>query len=88
MHSRLIGKVFWREFPAILGTRLETETRRARVERRLIEYEEYYVPLARWLEVRVFPDGEGLGIHFRDITAPNPCSSSKRLSNGDPQTLG
>ncbi|WP_424952873.1 PAS domain S-box protein [Deinococcus sp.] len=65
----LIGKLLWEEFPATLGTPLETETRHAMRERRLTEYEDYYAPLARWVEVRAFPIGEGLGVHYRDVSA-------------------
>ncbi|MPY67674.1 GAF domain-containing protein [Deinococcus sp. SDU3-2] len=66
--GELLGRVVWDAFPDTLGTRFETETRRARQEQRVVEYEEFFVPLGRWLEVRVFPDAGGLGVHYRDVT--------------------
>ncbi|PNY79561.1 PAS domain-containing sensor histidine kinase [Deinococcus koreensis] len=66
--SELLHVSFWTAFPATLGTKFELETRRALTEQRLTEYEEYYPPLQRWVEVRVFPDGVGVGVLYRDIT--------------------
>ncbi|MEX1081081.1 MAG: EAL domain-containing protein [Halofilum sp. (in: g-proteobacteria)] len=64
----LDGTNLWHEFPGIIGTRLEQEYRRAIAEHVSVNLEEYYAPLAMWLEVRAYPSEEGLAIFFRDVT--------------------
>lgn len=66
--EELLNTSFWVSFPATLGTKFELETRRALAEQCLVEYEEYYPPLQRWVEVRVFPETDGLGVLYRDVT--------------------
>ncbi len=65
----LLGRPIWEVFPAILGTRVETEYRRAMSERVPVRFENLYEPWSRWFEIDVYPtDTDGLAIYFRDIT--------------------
>jgi len=53
--SDLLGKRVWEEFPAILGTEVERELRRAVAEQVPCEYEAWGAPRGRWSNNRVFP---------------------------------
>ncbi|MCP2014561.1 PAS domain S-box-containing protein [Deinococcus sp. HSC-46F16] len=85
--AELLGRVFWEVFPETRGTRFETELRRARDEATLTEYEELFAPLGRWLEVRVFPDGDGLGVHYRDVTGRRLAAARAEALAGVAQDL-
>lgn len=85
--GELLGQVFWEAFPDTLGTRFETEMHRARHEERVVEYEEFFAPLGRWLEVRVFPDGGGLGVHYRDVTGRRLAAARAEALAGVAQAL-
>jgi diguanylate cyclase (GGDEF)-like protein/PAS domain S-box-containing protein len=66
--DELLGKVLWDEFPDLIGTRFEAEYRQAMEQVRPAAFEELYVPLDSWKELRVFPSSEGLTVYFTDIT--------------------
>ena len=73
MHHRLedlLDKVYWEEFPLVLGTIIEREFRRAVAKQVTVEFEVYYTPWQRWVEARAYPVPEGgLAVFFLDITA-------------------
>jgi len=73
MHHRLedlLDKVYWEEFPPVLGTIIEREFRRAVAQQVTVEFEVYYTPWQRWVEIRAYPVPEaGLAVFFLDITA-------------------
>ena len=66
--SDLLGKNYWDEFPAAIGTHLENEYRRAVAQQTSIEFEDYSEVARRWFEIRGYPGAHGLSIYFRDIT--------------------
>jgi PAS domain S-box-containing protein len=67
--EKMIGKTHWEVFPAVLGTRLEMEFRRAMAERVPVKFENLYEPWERWFEIDVYPTPTGgLAVYFRDIT--------------------
>lgn len=67
--EEVLGRTHWEVFPGSVGTRLESEYRRAAAERQPIVIENFYEPLGRWFEINVYPakDG-GISCFFRDIT--------------------
>ena len=77
----LLGAVLWAAFPRAVGTRYETEARRAMTERTPIVYEEFTASVKRWFEVRLFPapDG-GLAIYFCDITERRLSEAARRAA--------
>jgi PAS domain S-box-containing protein len=79
--SDLLGKRVWDQFPAILGTEVERELRRAVAEQVPSEYEAYGAPRGRWYHIRVFPipDG-GVAIYFRDVTDRKQTDDKLRQS--------
>ncbi|WP_346620895.1 EAL domain-containing protein [Blastococcus montanus] len=54
-------------FPGLRGSVAEKEYRRVLDDGRPREFRFFYEPLARWYEVRVFPDPAGAAVLLRDI---------------------
>jgi len=67
--EELLGRSFWAQFPAAVGTLFEREYRRAVDEQVSVTFEAFYPPLNLWVDVRAFPSAEGLSVFFQDITA-------------------
>jgi PAS domain S-box-containing protein len=66
--AEVIGRSVWELFPAVVGTRLETEFRRATAEQVTVEFENCYEPWGRWYAIRGYPTPDGLTTFIRDIT--------------------
>ncbi|PRY13021.1 PAS domain S-box-containing protein [Kineococcus rhizosphaerae] len=65
----LVGRDFWRTFPATVGTVFEDSYRRAVRERVDVVFDAYYpAPLDVWVEVRAVPRDDGLALYFVDVT--------------------
>ncbi len=68
--KELLGQNYWELFPATIGTRTETEYKRAVREKVPVELEMFHEPRAQWFAVKAYPAPEGgLSIYFKDITA-------------------
>jgi PAS domain S-box-containing protein len=64
----LNGQSHWDLFPEMAGTRLE-HTYRAVMQSGEPAHIEYFCkPYDVWLDIHVFPMGEGIAVYFRDIT--------------------
>ena len=83
----LLGTMLWEAFPALLGTRFETEYRRAMAEGVTVELEEFYPPLAAWFAVRAYPSRDGLSLFFQDVTRRNPRKRARRARKRDTQPV-
>ena len=75
----LIGRVLWDEAPGLLGTKFYTEARRAQVEHRVVELEEYFPTIDRWFDMRVVPMADGFVSHWRDVTARRRAEGAQRV---------
>ncbi|MDQ2056346.1 PAS domain S-box protein [Halobellus sp. H-GB7] len=66
----IVGATLWDEFPAIVGTELEDRYRTAMETGEPASFEQHLGdPFDYWVEVRVFPDDDGLTVFSREITA-------------------
>ena len=75
--DRLIGRVFWKVFPEMIGTDAEERLRGAIKAGSRVEYEAISPILARWLWVRVCPMSNGLiGLYWRDMACCNLSSET------------
>jgi len=65
----VVGETIWEEFPSIVGTELEERYRTAMETGEPVSFEQRLgEPFDYWVEVRAFPDEDGLTIFSRDIT--------------------
>jgi len=65
----VIGRTVWELFPAVLGTPIESEFRRAVAEQVTVEFENFYEPWGRWYALKGYPTEDGgLTTFIRDIT--------------------
>ena len=67
--GELSGKNFWQEFSGGEFSNLFTECQRVMSQNVTAHFEEFYLPLGIWLEVRACPYDNGLIIYLRDVTA-------------------
>lgn len=66
--EELLGKVVWEEFPAAVGSVLESSCRRVVDDQVPVSFELYYpAPLDTWYSVRAYPSDEGVTVYFHDI---------------------
>lgn len=67
--ERLLGKKFWDIFPDSVDSIFFKEYNRAMQSQKTVTFESYYPPLNAWFESHAYPNGGGLSIYFREITA-------------------
>jgi PAS domain S-box-containing protein len=77
--GELLGKKVWESFPEAAGTAFQQQFERAVDSREPVNFEEFYPPTQGWLEVRAWPDPDGLSIYFHDITDRKTAESRLRL---------
>jgi len=66
----LVGATLWEAFPWIVGTELEDRYRTAMETGESATFEQYLAePFDYWVEIRVFPDEDGLSVFSRETTA-------------------
>ncbi|QCC51970.1 PAS domain-containing protein [Halapricum salinum] len=66
----IVGQTIWEEFPSIVGTELEDKYRTAMETGEPVSFEQWLgEPFGYWVEVRAFPDDDGLTVFSREITA-------------------
>ncbi|MBF2063191.1 MAG: CHASE3 domain-containing protein [Calothrix sp. C42_A2020_038] len=66
--EELVGKNIWLVFPEIVGQNFYYACQKAALEQQMMQIEEYYSPLNRWYENRIYPSKDGISIFFQDIT--------------------
>jgi PAS domain S-box-containing protein len=76
----MLGRTLWELFPALQGTNLEREYRRAMRERVSFELENFWEPWQRWFLVRCSPAADGgLSLFFQDISQRKASEEQVRL---------
>nr|WP_290225172.1 adenylate/guanylate cyclase domain-containing protein [Trichocoleus desertorum] len=66
--EELLGKVIWEVLSDLAGSKFDQEFHKAVTQQVSVNFEEFYAPLGRWIEVRAFPSYEGLSAFIHDIT--------------------
>ena len=64
----LLGKQYWTEFPAAVGSPFYQAYHQAMAEQTPRQIERYSNSMGRWFENRIYPAPDGLTIFFTDIT--------------------
>lgn len=77
----VLGKTLWEAFPDLVGTRWESEFRRAMREHTRVSLEEHYPRMDRWYEATAYPTDDGLSIYFRDITDRKLSEETLRVAS-------
>jgi PAS domain S-box-containing protein len=67
--DQLLDLTIWDALPNLLGTPVEDHYRRSMTARIPVAFEVYSTNAERWLDVRLFPTGEGLAAFVLDIQA-------------------
>ena len=68
--EQVVGNTLWAAFPSIVGTDLEERYRTAMETGESVSFEQRLGdPFNYWVEVRAFPDEDGLTVFSREITA-------------------
>jgi PAS domain S-box-containing protein len=79
--EQVIGKNIWEEFPELVGSTFDKQYHRVVAEQVTVEFEEFYPPMDRWLEIRAYPSREGLSVYFRDITGRKQAEEELRRAS-------
>ncbi|WEL16239.1 Signal transduction regulator [Halorhabdus sp. SVX81] len=67
--EEVVGNVLWEEFPSVVDTELEDRYRTAMETGESVSFEQYVgEPFEYWVDVRVFPDEDGLTVFSQEIT--------------------
>ncbi|MHB0870085.1 MAG: sensor histidine kinase, partial [Chloroflexota bacterium] len=81
--EELIGRVVWEEFPEAVNSSFWRQYHRAVSEGVTVAFEEFYLPLGRWFEVRVYPSRSGLSVYFRDVTERKEAEEERERLLGE-----
>ncbi len=63
------SKTYWKFFPDLAGTDLETRCRGVMDTRSADRYDLYYPPFDLFLDIHILPTDEGIALYFRDGSA-------------------
>jgi PAS domain S-box-containing protein len=85
--EELLGQKIWEVFPEIVGSPFEHYYRQAVIKQVSLSFEEFFVPLSRWLEVRVFPSYDGASVFFHDITERKTMEEALRYQQEQSERL-
>ena len=83
----LVGSSLWQACPALLGTEMEAQFRRAMTLQQSCSFELYYAALGCWLEMRIFPSSDGLTTYIQDISQRKAAEEHLRQSEEDLRAL-
>lgn len=64
----LWNKNWWNEFPAPPNSVAYKLLHSAMIQRKPVEFEEYYNSLDSWLNIRAYPSEDGLAIYIQDVS--------------------
>lgn len=67
--AEMMGRTLWEIYPALCGSEVEEQLRRAAAGRDLVTLEYRHASTGRWLHERVYPSQEGVSIFTADLTA-------------------
>jgi PAS domain S-box-containing protein len=79
--EELIGWNLWERFPEAVGSQLHAAHIKAMEERTPQRAEAYYEPLGKWIEVNVYPSGDGVSCFFRDVSERVVTARNLEIAN-------
>ncbi|WP_162342963.1 PAS domain S-box protein [Cyclobacterium salsum] len=66
--KEMVGKNLWEEYPDAIDTDFYRQYHQAMDSGETVRFEEYYPTQDLWVDVTVYPSGNGLSLYFKDIT--------------------
>lgn len=85
--EELLGKVIWEVLSDLNGSKIDQEFHTAVSQQISVNFEEFYAPLGRWIEVRAFPSYEGLSAFIHDITIRRVMEEALRYQQEQAERL-
>jgi signal transduction histidine kinase len=67
--SNPIGKIVWKTFPFLVGTKLHQEYLRVSKEQTATQFEYYSLLLKKWFDIRAYPNPDGISVLSSDISS-------------------
>jgi len=83
----VLGKVFWEIFPGFKDSTFDQEFHKAVAQQISVSFEEFYLPLNHWFEVRAFPSYDGLSVFCHDITVRKAVEVALRFQQEQTEDL-
>ena len=78
--KELLGKNFWEEFSAAVGTEFYQKYYQAVTEKVNVQFEVFYQPLNSWFAVYAYPCENYLYVYFQDISSRKQAEEALRIS--------
>jgi PAS domain S-box-containing protein len=66
--KEMVGEIFWEKLPELVDTETYESFQKAFKKKMTVTFEKYNDRYDRWLEMSVYPSGQGLFAYFRDVT--------------------
>ncbi|HEY9748144.1 MAG TPA: adenylate/guanylate cyclase domain-containing protein [Allocoleopsis sp.] len=85
--EELLGKIIWEVLSDLNGSKIDKEFHTAASQQISVNFEEFYAPLGRWIEVRAFPSYEGLSAFIHDITMRRVMEEALRYQQEQAERL-
>ena len=82
-----LGKTLWELFPEAEGNVFHDVVRQCLKTKQTIVFENYYAPLDRWFENRIYPSPDGLAVFTTEITERKEIENALRHSDEKYRTL-
>ncbi|MDB6074785.1 MAG: sensor hybrid histidine kinase, partial [Verrucomicrobiaceae bacterium] len=78
--DQLLGQNLWERFPDIRGTDVGNFYEESLAQQKPGEFQLYYPPLRRWLEIHAHPSPDRLSLYVRDITERKIAEQSLQVA--------
>ncbi|WP_395751217.1 PAS domain-containing protein [Prosthecobacter sp.] len=78
--EQMLGHSIWEVFYQLLGTPMEANYRRVMAERTPMSFEAFSPIAGRWLDIRLFPTGDGLAAFLLDVHERKLAEMASRIS--------
>jgi PAS domain S-box-containing protein len=76
--EQLLGNRIWDQFPDLLASPMHEQYLCVIRNGRPAEFEEYYPPRQAWLDIRIYPNREGVTAYFRDVSKRKRAEEAQR----------
>lgn len=77
--DELLGKQVWEEFPEAVGSEFQRQYQWAVANRQTTQFQAFYPPFGKWLDVSAYPVPKGLAVYFRDVSQQREHQEQMRL---------